>query len=123
MDVYLPETLGFIQSYIEESTDADLMMLNSGYMYCMMGIPDRGHGEAAVDWLVVCDNASVMAILHHLQDAERTVVLDNYAINSIKYFDEGSYTQEFDKIMQERYCDPIVSENGNLRIYVPISED
>ena len=123
VDVYLPETLGFIQGHIVKNIDVDLLMLNSGYMYCMMGIPDRGHGEAAVDWLVVYDDESAETILEHLQKAERTVVLDNYAINSIKYFDEGGYTQKFDRIMSERYRDPIVSENGNLRIYVPISED
>lgn len=113
VDGYLPETLGFIESHMRES-DIELLMINSTYMYCLMGQSTAGRCESCVDWF---EGEQIQKVLERLDRAEKDFVIDSYAYSLITTYDNGQYKEVFENMTQRKFEPPIVSDNGNLRLY------
>jgi len=114
VEIYLPETLGFIKEHIDHVDGAELLMINSTYMYCMLGTWDKSCTPAVVDWFG-CDQVDRM--LDYISHTDKNIVIDTYALLIVDACDTGKRKDAFDQIVSERYKPPIISENGNLRIY------
>lgn len=115
VEIYLPETLGYITENTDENEHLELMMINSSYIYCMMEKGDKNDCPSCVDWFE--KGGQVEEILKYLDKSNDTVVIDSYARSLIYAYNDGNYAVEFEKIMANRFEKPVVSPNGNLEIY------
>lgn len=115
IEIYLPETLGYIQENIDSNEHVELMMINSSYIYCMMERGDKNTCPSCVDWFE--KGGQVEEVLEYLRNSNDIVVIDSYARNLIYNYNDGKYAEEFEGIMINRYEKPIISLNENLQIY------
>ena len=111
VEVWLPETLGFIEEHLEHPENAELNMINSTYMYCMMNRWDTSELMACADWFGILQ---VQEMLDAIAHKNKDFVIDAHAISMIR---KTGCEELFLEITKKRFQKPIVSENGNLSIY------